>query len=523
MERTELGKLPIDPEKPAGQDVKYEPEFDELQSEIDKLTSLTGGAPDWPKVVRLSEKILASMSKDIKVTAYLCAGLLQTEGVKGLAQGLAVCEDLLSNFWEDMFPPKKRMRGRIGALTWLANRLGHDLEGLELPLDQAGDAQACKQALEDLAGRTQELLGNKSPNFKPVIRIMRLWPEPEVETAEPEPVEKKEAAQPPSRPKPAPEAPKISIDDLTSAAEIQKALRDQLTILRRLAGRIIDQTPTSSMPYHLLFQSIWVMIEAPPPSQDGKTRIPPPAQTLIDRLKGLEAKGAWSELLKESLTRIAETPLWLDLARYIWAAANNQGEEWRLAAQAVRQETGIFIERIPALQSLTFSDGTPLADDRTRKWLESILSGTSTTSTGPEASPEPGKPKAPCIKYIGQAEEISRSGDLKKALELLSSLSCNTAAHEESFRYKLAMARLCMEADRYAMAEPILASLAEDSERFHLEEWQPSLAAEAIYQFYMCEKGLIKKQNPTPEQRERIKKLYDRLCRLDPVAALGIG
>ncbi len=524
MDRTELGKRPISPEKPAGEDIKYEAEFEELQGEIDKLTAISGGVPDWAKVVQLGEDILGSKSKDLKVACYLCAALLHTEGLHGLSQGISVLNDMLSSFWDEMYPPKKRLRGRIGAISWLTDRLEHYLEGMEIKEEEGADAKACREDLDELEKKLDELLGDKAPTLRPLIRLLERWPEPEVEPeAPPAPKEEEKGEEAPraaARP-----VPKVSLEELTSLADIHKALREQLTALRRIAGILQGQEPRSPVAYHLLFQSIWTMIEAPPPSQDGKTRIPAPAEALVSRLKGLKEKAAWAELLKEALTRVAEIPLWLDLPRFIWVALNSQGEEWEQAAQAVQQEVRILLERVPALRDLSFADGSPLAAPATRDWLQAVVLGGGEVSEAAGVPSSEQEPAAghPAEQVIRQAEEKALSGDFRGALELLYSNSLGASGQEESFRYRLAMARLCLESDRFSLAQPILASLAEEVDRFHLEDWQPKLAAEAIYHYYRCEQGLIKKQRPTPEQRERIKNLYSRLCRLDPVTALGVG
>ncbi len=522
MERTELGRVPISPEKPAGEDIKYEAEFEELQGEIDKLTAVTGGIPDWGKVVRLAEEILGTRSKDLKVASYLCAGLLHTEGLGGLSQGLAVLKDMLSNFWEGMYPPKKRIRGRIGALSWLFERLEHSLEGFDVRDEEAAGARACREALDGIEKEMEGLLGDKAPTVRPLMRLLERWPEPARAPEGPQAVEQEAggaAAARPSR-----ERPRASLDELADIADVQKALKDQLQVTRRIAGLLQSQEPRSPVPYHVLLQSIWSTIENAPPSQEGRTRVPAPPEALVSRLKAMEERGAWEELLKDALARLPEMPLWLDLARMVWVALSSRGTDWERAAQAVQQEVRILVERIPSLPDLSFADGTPIASPLVREWIRDKVLG------GPRADEQPSRPREeegrealPCDGTIRKAEDMALSGDLRGALDLLSASSLKASSQEEAFRYQLAMARLCLDADRYNLAQPILASLAQDVERFHLEVWQPGLAAQAIYQYYLCEQGIMKKQRPTPEQRERTRELYSKLCRLDPVTALGLA
>ena len=63
MDLLSLGKEPINPDHPGGSDVRYEPEFEELQAEIEKLSfpsadSSADGGVDWEKVTVLASAIL---------------------------------------------------------------------------------------------------------------------------------------------------------------------------------------------------------------------------------------------------------------------------------------------------------------------------------------------------------------------------------------------------------------------------------------------------------------------------------
>ncbi|HQU14269.1 MAG TPA: type VI secretion system ImpA family N-terminal domain-containing protein, partial [Thermodesulfobacteriota bacterium] len=66
MELAELGKRPIRPDQPAGDDVRYDPLYEELLAEVDKFSSPSAsGAVDWDKVVKLSSDILSQKAKDL--------------------------------------------------------------------------------------------------------------------------------------------------------------------------------------------------------------------------------------------------------------------------------------------------------------------------------------------------------------------------------------------------------------------------------------------------------------------------
>jgi type VI secretion system protein VasJ len=132
-----LGTTPIPGDAPSGQSSRYEPEFEHMQGEIDKLTSLTGAAPDWQSVVSDASAILSGKSKDLMAASYLCAALRETRGWDGLADGLNLIKHLLATFWDTVHPGK--LRARKAALDWLLDRMKVAIEPLSV---SAGDREA---------------------------------------------------------------------------------------------------------------------------------------------------------------------------------------------------------------------------------------------------------------------------------------------------------------------------------------------------------------------------------------------
>jgi len=125
MDLIDIGKTPIPGAQPAGADPSYEPEFEQLQAEIDKLSmpSTDGQGIDWEKIVKLCQTILSAKGKHLPSAAYMAVALMKTKAVPGLADGVTILKDVTTIFWEDLFPPKKRMRGRVNALLWFRDQV----------------------------------------------------------------------------------------------------------------------------------------------------------------------------------------------------------------------------------------------------------------------------------------------------------------------------------------------------------------------------------------------------------------
>lgn len=89
-------------------------------------------AADWPRVLKLSNDTLATVSKDLEVAVLLCEALVEREGLAGLKSGLDVVSGLLENFWDSLYPsvvaddedPLFLRAGRLGRLGERNENLG---------------------------------------------------------------------------------------------------------------------------------------------------------------------------------------------------------------------------------------------------------------------------------------------------------------------------------------------------------------------------------------------------------------
>ncbi len=103
--------LEVSPEAPCGEDLSYDAAFLALEDMV--RTKSAGGIvegaeevieePNWREVREKSLELLGR-SKDLRVTLYLTLGLLKTEGLAGLRDGLAVVRRLLERFWDNLYP-----------------------------------------------------------------------------------------------------------------------------------------------------------------------------------------------------------------------------------------------------------------------------------------------------------------------------------------------------------------------------------------------------------------------------------
>src|SRR5690606_13821928 len=90
---------PISEAAPTGQDASYEPTFEQIKGEIDKLTSVTGEPVDWRLVVSGGTELTKTVTKDVRVLSWLALARLHVEGVRGLAEALSGFQQVCASVW----------------------------------------------------------------------------------------------------------------------------------------------------------------------------------------------------------------------------------------------------------------------------------------------------------------------------------------------------------------------------------------------------------------------------------------
>src|SRR6266702_3148206 len=105
---------PIPGDNPCGIDLRYDNTlliYDKIKEARRQDDNLDQGAwkseqktANFPLVVKLAQDALATVSKDLQLTAWLTEALLQTERFGGLRQGLELCHALLAEYWDTVYP-----------------------------------------------------------------------------------------------------------------------------------------------------------------------------------------------------------------------------------------------------------------------------------------------------------------------------------------------------------------------------------------------------------------------------------
>lgn len=116
-----------------------------------------------------------------------------------------------------------------------------------------------------------------------------------------------------------------------------------------------------------------------------------------------------------------------------------------------------------------------------------------------------------------EAEQMIRSGQLEKGLSEMTRLAAAETNGRRRFQRKLLLAGVCLSSKRERLARLILEELAEQIDKFQLEQWESSeLIASVWIELYR-----LYKRAGDSSDGEKADKLYERLSRLDPWQALG--
>ncbi|MCI5133024.1 MAG: hypothetical protein D3904_16290, partial [Candidatus Electrothrix sp. EH2] len=300
-----IGETPIEGDSPVGIDVSYEPNFEELTGELEKLSSPTaeGGGVNWSRVAELGVTILRDESKNLVVACYLNVALLYTDGLQGFAVGVHILRKLQETWWDKMYPPKKRKKGRINILNWWDDKLQQllseqanetwpgeqrqqlldDLDGIDTLIAENLEDGPMIRPLKDMVSRlVDEEAPPPEPEPEPEEIQEEAPPEPEPPKEEPAqeaPPKAPEKEKPKSKPKPSPSPPVSVPEGEDGDAEVY--LRQGLDLLGRAATQVFQANAARPLPYQLNRFVAWSELDELPPATNGVTMVPPPNEQVV--------------------------------------------------------------------------------------------------------------------------------------------------------------------------------------------------------------------------------------------------
>jgi type VI secretion system protein VasJ len=519
---------PISDAAPAGSDLSYDPEFERLVTEIEKLTSLAGESPDWRFIKAECEATLREKSKDLRVMSWLVAAKANLEGWSGIAEGFEAYVAIARTFWPSLFPPLKRLRARAGQVEWLWGVISRRIAALPTSANDAASIRAIEPLVADAGSFFAEHLQDADPGIGAVRSALReklkTLPEPAappvpapepahtngaaaalVEVAAPKPV----VAPPPV------EAVAVDASSLASLDQAQDAARGFRDAMMTLAHHSRKVSPADAWSYRLLRIAAWLTVERAPESEGGKTPLRAPKQQERDLLESLRANGQWDGLLEAAEDAAAMHTFWLDAHRMTALALENKG--LRNARDIVASETKAFVDRVSGVAHLLFSNGTPFASSETIDWL---------VAAGPaKASGSAMTTEDASDALVNELDARLQASTPAEAIASALADADRLPIPRARFRARLAIARRAQTSDLLEVALILYDQLLPEVTPT-LESWEPALASELLANHLTALRAFLRNPELPAAEREaneqKAASLFRRLLAVDPHAALRL-
>jgi type VI secretion system protein ImpA len=404
------------------------------------------------------------------------------------------------------------------------------------------DLDSCLEAQKSLDDLCTQKFGDAAPSFgklkialEEVRHAVHTLLEKKRET-EPDPVEEKPAAAnadagaasataDTSGAHSGPSAIVISVMNSSEPAD----RREVIASVARAAAFLRKREPHSPAPYLMMRGLRWGELRAAAKLADATLLEAPPTE-LRQQVKRLALAENWSELLEmaESAMSLPCSRAWLDLQRLVVEACAGLGSEYEPVAAAIRSELLALLNDVPQLLDASLLDDTPTANSETKAWLRQLKEQPAATPAAQQAegenaaapstaqSPAPSWPAKATDSYA-LAQEALKAGQAEKAFEIMQKEIAAQRSGRGRFERKLQLVQLCIAAGKDTIAQPLLDDLAAAVDNHKLEDWEDKEMVAAALATVMT---LSKKIQGNAVEKQ---KLFERICRLDPVRALSAG
>jgi type VI secretion system protein ImpA len=390
------------------------------------------------------------------------------------------------------------------------------------------------EVLETLSGVCSDKFADEAPSFGPMRTTLE-----EIRHTVHGLLQKKRETEP-DETSPGAEVPveEAAQEELSSATEPAAAARpkaraaggplapeplDKDDAYRRVvsvASFLRREDPYSTTPYLLLRGLRFGELRSAGFDLDANLLEAPPTE-IRQSLRKAANDGEWQQVIEIAETTMS-TPCgrgWLDLQRYVYRAAYELS--YSQIQAAIRTEVNALLADYPGLRQATLLDDTPSANPETQAWLDEIA----------PAAAEPAFSYAPPLEAASSEKQdasgtpdanelalkAAREGRAQEAIEILMREAAAEKSGRGRFQRRLQLAQLCISVGYEHIAHPILEQITAEIDSRGLEGWEsPTLVAQPYCLLYQC---LTK----TKADAELKQKIYDRICRLDPLQALACG
>jgi type VI secretion system protein ImpA len=301
-------------------------------------------------------------------------------------------------------------------------------------------------------------------------------------------------------------------------------MRQAVAMIVAAAAFMRKREPSNPAAYLLLRGLRWGELRSARSLGDSPMLEAPPTE-VRQNIKRLAISKRWSELLEagEKAMSLPGSRGWLDLQRLSVAACNALGDEYLPIATAIQSELRALLNDLPELLDATLLDDTPAANPETREWLRSLSSPSAPAppTVEEEAATEAQSHRNGAPSWLAQAvdpyilaKDALAAGHGEKAFAIMRVEIARQRSGRHRFRRTMETIELAIAAGKDSIAQPLLEDIAAAIEAHKLDAWEdPEQIAGDLTKLMRYSKKI---QGSASDKQ----KLFERICRLDPVQAL---
>ena len=355
----EIARLlaPIDAQAPVGLFDVEDETYQAIDQEMVKLGGLQASTIDWAYIEEASRQYLAQQCKHLRIVAHLSAAWLRSGCWERWGFALALLAGMVERYWE-VAHPKPGPKGFLGKrklVGLVLDRLNEALPHLDRYTFTPAHAAVAQEALQRL--QQQQAVAQLDGAFlNDVDRLLR-----------------KQAEQASGAGEPATAKPSSATTESAPLAEIIAAPMPRVSLgseresrraVLAMAEMINQQDPYDPTGYQLRRFGLWAHIQAAPQIKQGNRTelMAVPLDIASDYEEAIAGTATDAALLQRIEKSVTACPFWVRGSFLAASAATRLA--MREVAEAIRAATARFVQRMPALQQLCFSDGRSFVDDQ---------------------------------------------------------------------------------------------------------------------------------------------------------------
>ncbi|EHD20413.1 MULTISPECIES: type VI secretion system protein TssA [Brenneria] len=433
-----------------------DPLWEKVETELVKLGSLAHSQVDLNAVAGHCLTLLESSTKDMRVLVQLLRCLQHPAKATPFATALMLLDSWLAAYWEQAWPASPLQKQRlmqqiVRRFESVMPRTAESASGAEL--------NQLQQLAEQLAHRWRHLAADKAALTDELLqginraRQRHQAQEQAERAAKSSSAGRGGAAEIASAGSEAASSPAGALEVNTSDERSWR--QTQLNV----AAVLVERQPDAPVGYRLRRHAVWSGITTPPiASRGNKTQLAPVSPDRADEYYSAlgQADLALWERIEQSLML---APYWFDGHMLSAAVATRLGHA--PVAGAIAEELSAFLNRLPELRELTFSDGSPFLTAKCNQWLSSLPAARG----GSERQGDLATEAAACRSEQGMAA----------ALALLDERMRSLKEPRERFYAELVLADLLAEDGMKALAAQHYQRLWQESQQLGLMQWEPGM------------------------------------------------